>query len=111
MPTRPDHTQPAGAVGATAAQTGASPLLEVRDLKVHYALRGGVLDRLIGRSRGSVKAVDGVSFALRRGEVLGIVGESGSGKTTLGRAILRMAPITDGSVRFEGGGRRARGAW
>jgi peptide/nickel transport system ATP-binding protein len=74
----------------------------VTDLQVHFALRGGVLSRMTGRSEGSVKAVDGVSFTLRRGEVLGVVGESGSGKTTLGRALLRMAPITAGTVRFDG---------
>jgi oligopeptide/dipeptide ABC transporter ATP-binding protein len=77
-------------------------LLEVKDLKVHYSLRGGVVDRLAGRDSGAVKAVDGVSFTLRRGEVLGVVGESGSGKTTLGRAIVGMAPVTGGSMTFEG---------
>ncbi len=76
-------------------------LLDVRDLHVHFALRGGFLDRLLGRSSGAVKAVDGVSFTLRRGEVLGLVGESGSGKTTTARALLGLAPITSGSVRFD----------
>jgi oligopeptide/dipeptide ABC transporter ATP-binding protein len=111
LPTRPDSTRPGEAgpgepqhVGVTARDAGsaAPPLVEVDGLKVHFALRGGVLGRMLGRSTGSVKAVDGVSFALRRGEVLGVVGESGSGKTTLGRAMLRMAPITAGSVRFDG---------
>ena len=78
------------------------PVLEVEDLQVHFALRGGVLQRFTGRSTGSVKAVDGVTFSLRRGEVLGVVGESGSGKTTLGRAILRTVPITAGRVRVDG---------
>jgi oligopeptide/dipeptide ABC transporter ATP-binding protein len=87
---------------ATAASVDAQPLLSVEDLNVHFALRGGVLQRFTGRSSGSVKAVDGVSFSLRRGEVLGVVGESGSGKTTLGRAILRTVPITSGHVRFDG---------
>jgi oligopeptide/dipeptide ABC transporter ATP-binding protein len=77
-------------------------LLQVNDLKVHYSLRGGVLGRLAGRDGGAVKAVDGVSFTLHRGEVLGVVGESGSGKTTLGRAIVGMAPVTGGSMTFEG---------
>jgi oligopeptide/dipeptide ABC transporter ATP-binding protein len=77
-------------------------LLDVRNLKVHFPLRGGALDRLTGRGGGAVKAVDGVSFTLAAGEVLGVVGESGSGKTTLGRAIVGMAPVTGGSLSFEG---------
>jgi peptide/nickel transport system ATP-binding protein len=79
-----------------------APLLEVRDLQTHFALRGSFLDRLLGRATGSVKAVDGVSLELKRGEVLGLVGESGSGKTTLGRSILRLIEPTGGSVVFEG---------
>jgi peptide/nickel transport system ATP-binding protein len=77
-------------------------LLEVEELKTHYALRGSFLERVSGRQRGFVKAVDGVSFTLRKGEVLGLVGESGSGKTTLGRTILGMVPPTSGSIRLEG---------
>ena len=77
-------------------------LLEVEDLKVHFPLRGSFFQRLVGREAGSVKAVDGVSFQLRRGEVLGLVGESGSGKTTLGRAVLRLVEPTSGAIRFQG---------
>ena len=77
-------------------------LLEVHDLKTHFALRGGFLDRLRGREAGEVKAVDGVSFTLRRGEVLGVVGESGSGKTTLGRTLLGLVRASAGSIRLEG---------
>src|SRR5215217_2652116 len=78
------------------------PLLEVSDLRTLYSLRGSFVDRLRGREAGSVKAVDGVSFVLRRGEVLGIVGESGSGKTTLGRTLLGLVEAASGSIRFEG---------
>jgi peptide/nickel transport system ATP-binding protein len=81
---------------------GGDELLEVRDLYTRFSLRGSFLDRLRGREAGSVKAVDGVSFSLKRGEVLGVVGESGSGKTTLGRTLLGLAEATDGSIRFEG---------
>jgi oligopeptide/dipeptide ABC transporter ATP-binding protein len=82
--------------------TATEPLLEVRDLHTTYSLRGSFLDRLMGREAGSVKAVDGVSFDLRRGEVLGIVGESGSGKTTLGRTLLGLVRASGGSIRFDG---------
>ncbi len=80
----------------------ATPLLEVRDLSTRFSVRGSFADRLRGREAGSVRAVDGVSFDLRRGEVLGVVGESGSGKTTLGRTLLGLAAASEGSVRLEG---------
>jgi oligopeptide/dipeptide ABC transporter ATP-binding protein len=79
-----------------------APLLEVRDLNTRFSVRGSFVDRLRGRESGSVKAVDGVSFELRRGEVLGLVGESGSGKTTLGRTLLGLATASSGSVRLRG---------
>ncbi len=95
MPTRPEPGR-----DALAGATGV--LVSVRHLKTHYAIRGSFLDRLSGREAGTVKAVDDVSFDLRRGEVLGLVGESGSGKSTLGRTLLGLVPATGGSARFEG---------
>jgi peptide/nickel transport system ATP-binding protein len=73
-------------------------LLEVTDLKVHFPIRAGILRRTVG----AVKAVDGVSFALREGRTLALVGESGSGKTTIGKAILKLIEPTSGSVRYAG---------
>ena len=86
---------------AVAKPTG-EVLLEVTELRTRFALRGSFAQRMRGRAAGSVKAVDGVSFSLRRGEVLGVVGESGSGKTTLGRTLLGLAAATDGSIKLEG---------
>jgi peptide/nickel transport system ATP-binding protein len=77
-------------------------LMEIRDLQVHFALHGSFRSRITGRGGGSVKAVDGVSFDLHEGEVLGLVGESGSGKTTLGRALLGLVRPTSGSVKLRG---------
>ena len=74
------------------------PLLKVRDLHTHFPVSSGVLQR----TTGWVKAVDGVSFHIGRGETLGLVGESGCGKTTVGRSILRLIPATSGSVTFDG---------
>ena len=74
-------------------------VLRVEDLKVHFPITSGVIVR---RQVGTVKAVDGVSFAVGRGETLGLVGESGCGKSTTGLAVLRMLDITSGKVEFEG---------
>ena len=71
------------------AQGTDAPLLEVRNLVVRYGKKGPA-------------AVDDVSFAIARGETLGLVGESGSGKTTIGRAILGLQPVSDGQILFEG---------
>ena len=79
-----------------------SPLVSIQDLKTYYSIRGSFLDRLAGREAGIVRAVDGVSIDIRRGEVLGLVGESGSGKTTLGRTLLGLVKSTGGSMQFEG---------
>jgi peptide/nickel transport system ATP-binding protein len=69
---------------------------------VHFPLHGGFVQRLLNRSGDSVKAVDGVTFSLAEGEVLGVVGESGSGKSTLGRALLGLVRPTGGSIRHRG---------
>ncbi len=74
------------------------PLIEVKDLKAHYPVYGGVTRKVTGL----VKAVDGVSFSIAKGGTTGLVGESGSGKTTTGRAIVRLAPVTAGSIIYEG---------
>ena len=73
-------------------------LLDVQDLKKYFPIHRG----LLGRSVGQVRAVDGVSFRLQRGETLGLVGESGCGKSTTGRAILRLIEPTAGRVFFDG---------
>jgi peptide/nickel transport system ATP-binding protein len=77
---------------------GRETVLRVRELSMHYPPRARLFRKA---SSGAVKAVDGVSFDLYRGETLGIVGESGSGKTTLGRCVLRILQPTGGSVRFQ----------
>jgi oligopeptide transport system ATP-binding protein len=76
-----------------------TPLLEVRDLVKHFPIKRGLL---IDREVDRVRAVDGVSFSVERGETLGLVGESGSGKSTLCRAVLQLIEPGSGSVRFEG---------
>ncbi|MFY9779175.1 MAG: ATP-binding cassette domain-containing protein, partial [Candidatus Baltobacteraceae bacterium] len=75
-----------------------SELLVVRDLHKYFPIHAGILSRHVG----DVKAVDGIDFAIRSGETLGLVGESGSGKTTAGRVVLRLLPATKGEVLFEG---------
>ena len=80
------------------ADKNSSLLLDINDLHVHFPIREGVLHR----HRSAVKAVNGVSLKLSRGEVFGLVGESGCGKTTLGRAVVGLAPITRGNIYYKG---------
>jgi oligopeptide transport system ATP-binding protein len=87
----------AGAQGRVSAPP--QSLLSVRGLKMHFAVTEGAL---IPRTVGHVKAVDGVSFDIRRGETLGLVGESGCGKTTLGRCILQLERPTAGDIVYDG---------
>ncbi len=82
---------------ATPAQ-GKDDLLVVQHLKKYFPIKGGLLRRTVAQ----VKAVDDVSFTIKRGETLGLVGESGCGKSTTGRTVLRLIPHTGGQVTFEG---------
>ncbi|MEC7240979.1 MAG: ABC transporter ATP-binding protein [Myxococcota bacterium] len=84
--------------GTTFAGEDEAPLLRVEDLKVHFPIRNG----FFGKVTDHVRAVDGVSFDVYRGQTLGFVGESGCGKTTTGRAIMRLIDPTGGKVLFDG---------
>jgi oligopeptide transport system ATP-binding protein len=91
-------------VTVTIPEAGTAPtetpgnLVEVEDLKVHFPIRAGIFKTEVG----TVKAVDGISFEVRKGETLGLVGESGCGKSTTGRALIRLREPTEGTVRFDG---------
>jgi oligopeptide/dipeptide ABC transporter ATP-binding protein len=76
----------------------AAPVLEVTDLRKHFPIQKGLMQR----QAGTVFAVDGVSFTIRKGETFGLVGESGCGKTTVGRTVLRLIEPTSGSIRIAG---------
>ena len=84
---------------STAPEYDPQYILQVKDLKKHFPIKGGMISHTVGH----VKAVDGVTFNLKRGTTMGLVGESGCGKTTAGRTILRLAgEKTDGHVLFNG---------
>lgn len=83
----------------TTTKNNAETLLKVENLQKYFPIRKGIL---VQRQVGNVKAVDGVSFEVKRGETLGLVGESGCGKSTTGRTLLRLLEPTGGKVSFEG---------
>jgi oligopeptide/dipeptide ABC transporter ATP-binding protein len=85
------------------------PLLKVRDLFKYFPGKSSLVDRLQGKPRPRLVALDGVSLELNPNEVLGLVGESGSGKTTLARCLVRLEPLDQGSVVFDGEDVRAAG--
>ena len=89
----------ASAVPSGEELAGEDPILVVDHLVKHFPIKAGIL---FDRQIGAVQAVDDVSFAVNRGETLGLVGESGCGKSTLARSILQLIEPTSGSVRFEG---------
>ncbi len=84
---------------ATAIAVGPEPLLRVTDLVKHYPITQGIIRE---KQVGAVRAVDGISFDVQKGETLGLVGESGCGKSTTGRLLMRLEQPTSGSIRFEG---------
>lgn len=77
-------------------------LVEVRGLKKWFPVQTSFVETILARRIDYVRAVDGISFDIRRGEVFGLAGESGSGKTTTGRLILRLVEPTEGGIRFKG---------
>ena len=89
-------------IAVSPLEAGENDLLMVKDVRVHFPVKIPLIQRILSREKLVVHAVDGVSFSLRRGEILGLVGESGCGKTTLGRAIVRLLEPTTGRIIFEG---------
>ncbi|HNT25770.1 MAG TPA: ABC transporter ATP-binding protein [Anaerolineales bacterium] len=83
-------------------KTAVQALLQVEDLSVEFEVKSGLVDNLFSRRKKVLKAVDGVSFSINKGEILSLVGESGSGKTTTAKAILKLVPTSRGKVWFDG---------
>ncbi|MBN9251766.1 MAG: ATP-binding cassette domain-containing protein [Mesorhizobium sp.] len=77
------------------------PLLEIHDLRRHFDMPYSLLDRLLGRSRRTVKAVDGVSISIEKGQTFGLVGESGCGKSTVARLAVGLMPPSSGQIQFD----------
>jgi len=101
---RQREEQPTAGDGDERPATGDSdePLVEVRNLTKHFFERDSFVDRFLGKGPVAIRAVDGVSFDIYRGETLGIVGESGCGKSTVAETMLRLQEPTDGTVRVDG---------
>jgi peptide/nickel transport system ATP-binding protein len=99
---RVEHETSAAPAAAESAQPLGPPegemLLQASDVAKHFSIRKGVFRRVVGH----VKAVDGVDLAIRRGRTMALVGESGCGKTTLGKTLIRLLPLTRGTIRFDG---------
>ncbi len=98
VPPVPDPATPGPQADPAVAMQARSPLVSIRDLVKHYPIHGGVLRRHVG----DVRAVDGVSVDIQKGEILGLVGESGCGKSTLGKTVLQLLPATSGRVLLDG---------
>jgi oligopeptide/dipeptide ABC transporter ATP-binding protein len=77
-------------------------VIQVEKLKKHFPLKKGFFETVLSREEATVKAVDGVSFNVGKGEIMGLAGESGSGKTTTGRLLVRLISPTEGSIYFNG---------
>ena len=91
-------TSPTTQAESEAIRDAKDNLLEVRNLRKYFPIRGGIFSRVVA----NVKAVEDISFDIKKGEVVGLVGESGSGKTTAGRSILRLIEPTSGEILFNG---------
>ncbi|MBI4006843.1 MAG: ABC transporter ATP-binding protein [Gammaproteobacteria bacterium] len=98
LPSREKRNREMAESGKENKHLSDSPLLTVNDLKVHYPIRKGLFKKVVGY----VRAVDGVTIEIRKGQTVAIVGESGSGKTTMGKGILQLIRPTDGGVLFDG---------